>query len=60
MTGDTIGTGLWTRFTSWAAQPFTTQMDAVQWALFFAFAITIAVAWYHVLRHITESIAEEI
>ena len=52
--------GLWSRLTSWASQPFTTQMNATNWALFFAFAVTVAFAWYHVLRHITESIAEEI
>lgn len=52
--------GLWSRFTSWAAQPFNTQQDAISWALFFAFAITVSVAWYHVLRHITSSISEEI
>lgn len=52
--------GLLTRIGSWAKQPFTTQMDATNWALFFAFAVTVAVAWYHVMRHITSSIAEEI
>lgn len=52
--------GLWSRFQSWAKQPFTTQMDLTNWALFFILAVTVAVAWYHVLRHITESIAEEI
>jgi hypothetical protein len=52
--------GFWTRFLAWAKQPFTTQMSATNWALFLAFAITVSVAWYHVLRHITASIAEEI
>jgi hypothetical protein len=52
--------GFWSRFLAWAKQPFTTQMDATNWALFLAFAVTVAVAWYHVLRHITASIAEEI
>lgn len=52
--------GLWSRFTSWAAHPFTTQLDAPTAALFFALAVIAILAWWQVLRHITESIAEEL
>ena len=51
-----MGTGFFSRLQSWAAQPFTTQMDAVQWSLFLAFAITVAVGWYGVLRFIKEEV----
>lgn len=54
--------GFWSRFHSWVAQPFPggTQMDATSWALFLGFALVILMLWHGVIRHITESISEEL
>lgn len=55
-----MGAGLFSRLTAFAKQPFNPQGDAVTWALFVVFAITVAVAWKMVLGHIIGSVREEL
>lgn len=38
--------------TSWAKQPFTTDMDVGHWALFVGLIIVLAISWNFVIRDI--------
>lgn len=45
---------LLTRIQEWYKRPFDPNGNAFNWALFLAFALTIAFAWTRILKHITE------
>lgn len=45
-------TSLWGGFKQWFNRPFSTDMDAKHWFLFFGLLIFISAAWGFVLRHI--------
>lgn len=38
------------RFRNWLAQPFSTDMDALHWFLFFGLVIAISILWGFALR----------
>jgi hypothetical protein len=37
---------------SWAAQPFSEDMDVWKWAIFVVVIVTVAVLWLQILNHI--------
>jgi len=39
---------------TWAAEPFSEDMDVWKWVVFLVFALTIAVLWLQILNHIIE------
>lgn len=43
---------MWNRFTDWLKKPFSTDMDAFHWFLFFGLLIVISVSWGYVLKHV--------
>jgi len=47
---------IWTGFKNWLAKPFSTDMDAFHWFLFFGLLIVISVGWTFILRHTTKGI----
>jgi hypothetical protein len=42
----------WQNFTNWLGKPFSIDMDAFHWFLFWGLLIVIAIAWGFVLRHV--------
>lgn len=46
--------GLISRLSAFAAHPFKADGDAISWALFTVFVVTIAVFWTRILAHIVE------
>jgi hypothetical protein len=44
--------GWWNDFRDWLRQPFSADMSAVQWFLFWGLLIVIAYLWAVVLGHI--------
>jgi hypothetical protein len=40
---------------NWWATPFQPNGDAISWALFLVFVVTVAFLWNRVLQHITEA-----
>lgn len=40
------------RFKAWAAQPFRSDMSALEWFLFFGLLVIISGVWAMILRHI--------
>jgi hypothetical protein len=48
------GSGLISRLTAWAAQPFSEQMDIWNWVLLTMLVVTVSFAWSRVMRHITD------
>jgi hypothetical protein len=47
--GDII---MWANFKTWLAGPFSANMDAFHWFLFFGLLIAISILWKLVLRHV--------
>ena len=43
---------MWANFKTWLASPFSTNMDAFHWFLFFGLLIAISILWKLVLRHV--------
>lgn len=39
---------------TWAAQPFSEDMDVWKWMLFLVLGLTVAVLWLQILNHIIE------
>lgn len=37
---------------AWYARPFSTDMNALQWFLFFGFILALAASWKIILNHI--------
>jgi hypothetical protein len=44
--------GIWTGFKNWLSKPFSTDMDAFHWFLFFGLLIAISVGWSLTLKHV--------
>lgn len=40
----------------WVKQPFSVQMDAINWVLFLGFVIIVSFFWTRVLKHITTGV----
>lgn len=45
-------------FKKWLAKPFSVDMSAVDWFLFFGLIIAISTAWQLVLRHLYAGIRD--
>lgn len=41
---------------SWASQPFSTQMNVGQWALFTGLVIVLALLWFMVLKDLKRAV----
>ena len=53
---DTKSGGLVTRMTAWIKKPFSSDMDAMHWFLFFGLIIVISFLWSRVLFYINKGI----
>lgn len=49
-----MGNGFVTRMRKWAEQPFSQQMDLMNWVLFVGLVVTVAFLWCKVLNSIEE------
>lgn len=49
-------TNVWTGFKAWLKKPFSTDMDALHWFLFFGLFIAISIGWSFVLSHTVKGI----
>lgn len=48
--------GLATRFAGWIKKPFSSDMDATHWFLFFGLILVISFLWSRVMHYIKEGI----
>lgn len=49
------GTGVQTSVESWFAQPFSSNMSVIQWALFLGLIILVCLGWSRVIRLILDA-----
>jgi hypothetical protein len=49
---------MWANFTAWLAKPFSTDMDAFHWLIFFGLLIAISVIWGFILRHTIAGVSQ--
>jgi hypothetical protein len=54
--GNGLMSNIWTGFGNWLKKPFSADMDAFHWFLFFGLLILISVGWTFVLRHLARGI----
>ncbi len=47
---------MWENIKNWYSQPFSDEMDATGWFLFFGLLIAISVLWTLILRHIADTL----
>lgn len=47
---------MWENIKNWYSQPFSDEMDATGWFLFFGLLIAISVLWTFILRHIADTL----
>lgn len=43
--------GVWGGFKTWLGKPFSADMDAFHWFLFFGLLIAVSIGWSFVLKH---------
>lgn len=60
MENDDTEKGLYSRVKSWAAHPFTAQMDLVHWFLFAGLLLVIVILWLQILNAITYAAKEAV
>lgn len=46
---------MWEDFKRFVNRPFSSDMDALGWFLFFGLLIAISIAWGFILKHISEN-----
>jgi hypothetical protein len=47
---------MWDNFKAWANQPFSSDMDAKGWFLFFGFVVCLSIAWGMIFRHLNDAL----
>lgn len=53
---DTKSSGLLTRLFAWVRRPFSTDMDAMHWFLFFGLVLCISFLWSRILHFVNKGI----
>lgn len=54
--GDTQNGGVVTRFCAWLRRPFSSDMDATHWFLFFGLILVIVFLWSRILHYVNKGI----